>query len=198
MFTVETLALQPRAQLLHTFADAAEVEALRRMAARALAAAAPHSAQARRKRRAELAGGATSEAERDVLRAVEQRVARLSLQHWLGAEPLEALLFRTGDGDAKHHDALPAGDARLSAERGGQRVGTLLLFLNDVERGGEVRVEHAAFDVQPRAGDAFFLWNVEPSGRADEHAAYEHVPVGPDSEKWVVRQFIRASVFRTE
>lgn len=75
----------------------------------------------------------------------------------------------------EHHDAeLIAADERAS-RRGGERVATLSIFLNDVDEGGATRF--ADFEVEPRRGDALLWWNCAPDGKLDAHAAHSEQPV---------------------
>lgn len=90
----------------------------------------------------------------------------------------------------EHYDAfdLDTDDGRRVAEKGGQRTATVLVYLNDVERGGETRFPALKLDVRPQRGKAVVFFPATVDGRLDRrllHAALPAVDVKYVSQVWV-------------
>jgi len=97
-------------------------------------------------------------------------------------------------------DALDYDDPRVNdPTQGGQRVASLMIFLNDVagSDGGAVRFDAGGFEVEPRAGDALFYWNTSPSGLPDPAALYKSHPLKA-GEKWLLMAHVRGSPWRSK
>jgi prolyl 4-hydroxylase len=117
----------------------------------------------------------------------------LTLLHKHCNEPLIAYRYQVGQGDSDHMDALDYEDPRIF-EAGGQRVVSIMIFLNDVSDGGAVRFDAGQFEVEPRAGDALYWWNASPNGLPDPASLYKSAPV-KSGEKWILMSYVRASSF---
>ena len=70
---------------------------------------------------------------------IEQRIAELTRQPLENGEGLQVLRYPVGASSAPHFDFLePNNEAnRASIARSGQRLASLVAYLNDVEEGGE-------------------------------------------------------------
>ena len=123
--------------------------------------------------------------------------ARLTLLHKHCNEPLVAYRYRVGQGDSDHMDAFDYDDPRmLDPAAGGQRVVSVMMFLNDVTDGGAVRFDAGGFEVEPRAGDALYWWNASPNGLPDPASLYKSHALR-SGEKWIIMAYIRASPWRS-
>lgn len=90
----------------------------------------------------------------------------------------------------QHYDAFDLGteDGRRVAEKGGQRTATVLVYLNDVERGGETRFPALKLDVRPKRGKAIVFFPATVDGYLDQrliHAALPAVDVKYVSQVWI-------------
>jgi hypothetical protein len=72
----------------------------------------------------------------------------------------------------------------------GQRIVTLLVYLNDGYEGGETRFPRINYAYKGRTGDALMFGNVNDKGAPDPLTLHEGVP--PRSgEKWLLSQWVR-------
>jgi hypothetical protein len=97
---------------------------------------------------------------------------------------------------APHFDANRSAETE-DANRGGQTLATLIVYLNDVEKGGLTRFgklkpneESKALGennlvVEPKRGDAILFFPADGAGRFDERTEHEGCPA--IDEKWIAR-----------
>jgi len=79
---------------------------------------------------------------------------------------------------------------RKELARNGQRVATLLIYLNEDFEGGETRFPSMGLDYRGRTGDAIFFASVDPDGRPNPLTLHCGLP--PISgEKWIYSQWAR-------
>ena len=74
--------------------------------------------------------------------------------------------------------------------KGGQRVLTFLVYLNDDYEGGETEFPMLGSRWKGRRGEALFFWNVAPDGALEERTLHAGLPV-TRGEKWMLSQWIR-------
>lgn len=130
-------------------------------------------------------------------RLIQRIEARLSrLVHWPveNGEGLQVLRYGPGAEYKPHYDYFDphaAGTPRL-CERGGQRVATIVMYLNEPVRGGGTVFPDAGLEVMPQRGHAvFFAYDrPEPATRTLHGGA----PV-LEGEKWVATKWLREGEF---
>ena len=125
---------------------------------------------------------------------IERRLAALVQWPVERGEGLQILRYRPGAQYQPHHDYFdPArpGTARI-LERGGQRVGTIVMYLNTPERGGATTFPDAGLSVGPTRGSAVFFSYDRP------HPATRTLHGGAPvlaGEKWVATKWLREGTF---
>ena len=95
---------------------------------------------------------------------------------------------------APHFDANRSAETE-DANRGGQTLATLLVYLNNVEKGGRTRFgkldsvkpsdDEQYLTVQPQMGDALLFFPADKEGNFDERL--EHEGCAAIDEKWIAR-----------
>lgn len=129
-----------------------------------------------------------------LLKAIEARIAHLV--HWPveRGEGIQVLHYRPGAEYKPHYDYFDPDQPGTPTilKRGGQRVGTLVMYLNDPEAGGGTTFPDVGLEVAPRKGSAvFFNYNrPHPSTRSLHGGA----PVLA-GDKWVATKWLREGVF---
>ncbi|MBI5273578.1 MAG: 2OG-Fe(II) oxygenase [Chlamydiales bacterium] len=113
------------------------------------------------------------------------------------AEDMQVLYYGVGAQYRPHYDYFDPSTAGGYAHysRGGQRVATLLIYLNTPEQGGETIFPRAYIKVNPTKGKAVLFYNVDPSGDVDPHSLHGGAPV-IKGEKWIATVWLRESAFR--
>jgi prolyl 4-hydroxylase len=132
--------------------------------------------------------------EQPLIAAIEQRIAALLCWPVDRGEGIQVLRYRPGAEYRPHYDyfdpALP-GTPRV-LQRGGQRVGTLVIYLNTPLAGGATTFPDVGLEIAPVRGNAVFFSYARP------HAAtltlHGGAPVTA-GEKWVATKWLRRGVF---
>lgn len=125
---------------------------------------------------------------------IERRIAALLRWPLERGEGLQVLRYRPGNEYRAHHDYFdPAQPGTTSVlQRGGQRVGTLLMYLNTPAGGGATHFPDAGLEVQPVKGHALFFSYDRP--HAATRTLHGGAPVTA-GEKWVATKWLREGVF---
>ena len=133
-------------------------------------------------------------AETGLIDRIERRIAALVNWPLVNGEGLQVLHYRPGAEYKPHHDyfdpAQPGTEAVL--RRGGQRVATLVMYLNTPERGGGTTFPDVALEVAPVKGNAVFFSYDRP--HADTRTLHAGAPVLA-GEKWVATKWLREREF---
>jgi prolyl 4-hydroxylase len=121
---------------------------------------------------------------------IEQRIAALVDWPLENGEGLQVLRYGPGAEYKPHHDyfdpARPGAHVALS--RGGQRVASLVMYLNTPLRGGATTFPDVKLEVAPIKGNAvFFSYDRPHPMTATLHGG---APVG-EGEKWVATKWLR-------
>jgi prolyl 4-hydroxylase len=129
-----------------------------------------------------------------LLKTIEARIARLV--HWPveRGEGIQVLHYRPGAEYKPHYDYFDPDQPGTPTilKRGGQRVGTLVMYLNDPEAGGGTTFPDVGLEVAPRKGSAvFFNYNRPHPATRSLHGG---APVLA-GDKWVATKWLREEVF---
>jgi prolyl 4-hydroxylase len=134
-------------------------------------------------------------AENAVVQRVEWRVARLLRWPVKNFEGMQVLRYRLGAQYKPHYDYFdpeePATPALLA--RGGQRVATLIMYLQEPERGGATLFPGASISVPPVRGSAVFFSYAEAHPASLSLHGGQPVEAG---EKWIATLWLRQRQFR--
>jgi prolyl 4-hydroxylase len=187
----------PRVVVLADFLSAAECDAL-------IASASPRLARSQTVDTAtggsEVNAARTSDGmffqrgETPLIARIEHRIAALLRWPVDHGEGLQILRYRPGAEYKPHHDYFDpahAGTPKI-LQRGGQRVGTLVMYLNTPERGGATSFPDVGLEVAAQRGGAVFFSYDRPHPSTRTLHGGSPVVAG---EKWVATKWLREGVF---
>lgn len=125
---------------------------------------------------------------------IEARIARLLRWPVENGEGLQVLHYLPGAEYKPHYDYFDPAEAGTPSllRRGGQRVGTLLMYLNEPERGGGTTFPDAGLEVAPHRGHAVFFSYDQPAPTTRTLHGGAPVIAG---EKWVATKWLREREF---
>ncbi len=132
--------------------------------------------------------------ETELIRRVESRIATLLRWPLDHGEGLQVLRYRPGAEYQPHYDYFDPGHVSTPniLKRGGQRVATLVIYLNTPTAGGSTIFPDIGLDVAPVKGNAVFFSYDRP------HPATQTLHGGSpviEGEKWVATKWLRQGVF---
>lgn len=207
------LSWQPRAFLRHGFLDEGECEHLKRLAQHKLQRSTVVGAEGKgvtTNHRTSQGMFLRSRGQDEVVERVERKMATLARIPPEHGELLQILHYGPSQEYKAHMDQVRHGD------NGGLRAATVLVYLNDVEWGGETifpkgvpaeGVPHpsqqselsecareAGVAVKPRKGDALLFYGLDLFGNVDSEALHAGCPV-LRGEKWTATKWIHQSKF---
>lgn len=211
---VEVISLEPRAYIYHNFLSKEECEYL-------ISLAKPHmqkstvvdSATGKSKdSRVRTSSGTFLARGRDkVIRNIEKKIADFTFIPVEHGEGLQVLHYEVGQKYEPHYDYFLD---EFNTKNGGQRIATVLMYLSDVEEGGETVFPAAkgnysavpwwnelsecgkdGLSVKPKRGDALLFWSMKPDATLDPSSLHGGCPV-IKGNKWSSTKWIRVHEYK--
>jgi len=132
--------------------------------------------------------------ESELIARIEARIARLLQWPVDRGEGVQVLRYRPGAEYKPHYDYFDPAEPGTPTilKRGGQRVGTVVMYLNQPEQGGGTTFPDIGLEVAPVRGNAVFFSYDRP------HPATRTLHGGAPvirGEKWVATKWLREGVF---
>jgi len=135
-------------------------------------------------------------AETPFIARLDARISELMNCPMQNGEGLQVLHYAPGGHSTPHFDFLIPSNAANSAsiQRSGQRVSSLVVYLNDVEGGGETVFPEAGISVTPRRGNAVYFEYANSLQQVDHKSVHAGAPVLA-GEKWALTKWMRSRRF---
>ncbi len=137
-------------------------------------------------------GGHFQRGENELVRRIESRISDLISFPVDHGEPIQILHYVPGAEYKPHFDYFdpthPGNEQVLAM--GGQRVATLVMYLNDVEAGGSTVFPEVGIDVLPKKGNAVYFAYTTDDNQLDPRSLHGGSPVQA-GEKWIATKWIR-------
>lgn len=190
---------RPVVAILDGVLDAAECDELRSLAAQRLARSQvvnPGTGRGVVQDIRTSEGANFGRSEHPLIARIDARAAILMGLDEEHGEGLQAMRYGVGAEYVPHYDYFPPDDPGSKAHlaSGGQRVATLIMYLNDVEAGGETVFPRIDFSYVPRRGQALYFEYTTPEGTLDPLSLHGGAPV-LRGEKWILTKWMRERAF---
>jgi prolyl 4-hydroxylase len=132
--------------------------------------------------------------ENELIRRIEARIARLLNWPEENGEGLQVLHYRPGTQYKPHYDYFDPGEPGTPTilKRGGQRVGTLVMYLAEPDKGGGTTFPEVHLEVAPKRGNAVFFSYARP--HPSTRTLHGGAPVLA-GEKWIATKWLRERRF---
>jgi prolyl 4-hydroxylase len=132
--------------------------------------------------------------ENELVRRIEARIARLVNWPEENGEGLQVLCFRPGSEYKPHFDYFDPNEPGTPTilKRGGQRVGTVVMYLAEPEKGGGTTFPAVHLEVAPKRGNAVFFSYERP--HPSTRTLHGGAPV-LEGEKWIATKWLRERRF---
>lgn len=142
-------------------------------------------------------GAFLADGDEPLLQRINRRIAEIMQQPVEHGEALHILHYQVGAEYKPHHDYFDPANTGFAAtlKRGGQRVATLIIYLNDVEESGDTVFPKIGLSIVPKKGSAVYFEYMNDGGQLDEATLHGGAPV-VTGEKWVATKWVRQGVFK--
>ncbi|KAF5192359.1 Prolyl 4-hydroxylase alpha subunit protein [Thalictrum thalictroides] len=145
----------------------------------------------------------------EVVKGIEARVAAWTFLPPENGEAMQILHYENGQKYEPHYDYF---HDKANQELGGHRVATVLMYLSNVEKGGETVFPDSeakeiqpkddtwsdcakkGYAVKPRKGDALLFFSLHPNATTDQNSLHGSCPV-IEGEKWSATKWIHVRNF---
>jgi prolyl 4-hydroxylase len=132
--------------------------------------------------------------ENELVRRIESRIARLVNWPEENGEGLQVLHYLPGTEYKPHYDYFDPSEPGTPTilKRGGQRVGTLVMYLAEPDKGGGTTFPDVRLEVAPKRGNAVFFSYERP--HPSTRTLHGGAPVLA-GEKWIATKWLRERRF---
>ncbi|XP_071696207.1 probable prolyl 4-hydroxylase 10 [Rutidosis leptorrhynchoides] len=211
---VEVISWEPRAVIYHNFLSQNECEHLINLAK-------PHmekstvvdndTGKSKDSRVRTSSGTFLARGRDETISNIEKRIADFTFLPVENGEGLQVLHYEVGQKYEPHYDYFLD---QFNTKNGGQRIATVLMYLSDVEEGGETVFPAAkgnisdvpwwnelsecgkeGLSVKPRMGDALLFWSMKPDASLDSSSLHGGCPV-IKGNKWSSTKWIHVDEFK--
>jgi len=208
---VEVLSWEPRAFLYHSFLSHEECDHLIQEATPRLtrSGVVDNDTGGSLRDKSRTSSGAFLQQRSDtIISEIERRIAKWTLINETQGEGLQILRYQTTEQYTEHYDYFFHEGANSN---GGNRIATVLMYLSDVEEGGETVFPNADLDedqvahphrysecgmrglaVKPRKGDALLFFSLKTTGELDAKSLHAGCPV-ISGTKWSATKWIHVA-----
>ena len=130
----------------------------------------------------------------DILEKIDNLTVKISGKPIENQEPLQVVKYDKDQQYKSHYDCCVPHESELcieDAKKFGYRHSTFLLYLNDVEHGGETEFPLLKYKFKPKMGCGIFFFNLVKD-ESKFHVLSKHAGLPPlQDEKWVCNKWVR-------
>lgn len=131
----------------------------------------------------------------DLVKKIEARIAEITGIPAPNGEGIQILNYVGGGEYRPHFDYFPDNTGgRVHTAKGGQRIITVIMYLNDVKAGGATVLPDIKLSVYPKKGSALYFSYFNSKGQVDPSTLHGGSPV-LDGEKWIATKWIRERIY---
>jgi len=132
----------------------------------------------------------------DFIARLDRRISALMNMPVENGEGLQILHYNVGGQYTPHYDYFSPKDpgSKPHVANGGQRVSSLVMYLNDVEDGGATIFPELSLAVGPKKGGAVYFEYCNTRGQLDALSLHGGLPV-LRGEKWIATKWMRERAY---
>ncbi len=112
-------------------------------------------------------------------------------------EPLQGQYYQVGQEFKAHNDFFHADTYDQYCSESGNRTWTLMVYLNDVVKGGSTDFPSKGISIQPKRGKAVLWNNLHDDGRPDTSTLHAGTPI-IEGEKYIITKWFRELPFTSD
>jgi prolyl 4-hydroxylase len=134
--------------------------------------------------------------ENDLIKTIDKRIVALTGIPLNQGEGLQVMRYQVGGEYKVHPDYFPPRlkGSEVNMRQGGQRIATMLMYLQPPVKGGETVFPEIGLSVVPKQGSAVFFEYTDENGNVDPQTLHAGAPV-IEGVKWIATRWIRERAF---
>jgi prolyl 4-hydroxylase len=122
---------------------------------------------------------------------IEARISEITGIPTINGEGIQILNYVDGGEYKPHFDYFPDNEGgQANMVKGGQRIITILMYLNDVATGGATVFPEIELNIYPKKGSALYFSYFNTNGEVDPLTLHGGAPV-IEGEKWIATKWLR-------
>lgn len=127
-----------------------------------------------------------------LIASIENRIDKLFGFNIKHQEAMQILHYAKGGEYRPHFDFFPPTESGSydAIEAAGQRLATLIMYLNTPEMGGETSLPNIGLTVSAKKGNAIYFENIDQQGKPNLDTLHAGMPV-LSGEKWIATKWLR-------
>jgi prolyl 4-hydroxylase len=126
---------------------------------------------------------------------IEKRISEITGIPIINGEGIQILNYVNGGEYKPHFDYFPDNDGgRANMDKGGQRIITIIMYLNNVNTGGATIFPEISLSIYPKKGSALYFSYCNSSGAVDPLTLHGGAPV-IEGEKWIATKWLRQNAY---
>ncbi|XP_043462737.1 prolyl 4-hydroxylase subunit alpha-2-like [Leptopilina heterotoma] len=122
------------------------------------------------------------------VKSINKRAGHLTNLNIDASDTLQIAYYKPGGYFNEHTDFSNNRDNPFPTVGLGNRIGTLMFYLNDVQEGGKTIFTHLNISLTPKKGNAVFWFNTSPNGDLDYYTVHAGCRV-VSRVKWVANKW---------
>ena len=126
---------------------------------------------------------------------IERRISEITGTPVNHGEGIQILNYANGGEYKPHFDYFPNNDGgKANMQKGGQRIITIVMYLNNVKTGGATIFPEINLSIYPKKGSALYFSYYSANGKVDPLTLHGGAPV-IEGEKWIATKWIRQNPY---
>lgn len=134
-------------------------------------------------------------AQNPLIEKIETRISEITGIPTINGEGIQMLNYVDGGEYKPHFDYFPDNEGgRTNMKQGGQRIITLIMYLNNVTAGGATVFPEMDLSIYPKKGSALYFSYFNTKGKVDPLTLHAGAPV-IKGEKWIATKWLRQNAY---
>lgn len=137
--------------------------------------------------------------ENDITQKIKQNIMEETQLPVINQESIHIVSYKVGGEYKKHYDYFDPNTSYYEAQikKGGNRVFTALIYLNDNFQGGETEFVNLNLQIKPEMGKLIIWRNMNEDKTLNKDSFHAGLPV-TEGEKWIAVIWVRENEFKNK
>lgn len=130
--------------------------------------------------------------ENNIVTKLEKTIEKITTVPAENGEAIQLLHYQSDEHYLAHNDFFDEKSKGSFVEKYGQRIATIIVYLNDNEQGGNTFFPNLDINVSPKKGTALYFEYTNKNGISTDLCKHASLPI-VDGEKWALVKWLRVN-----